>query len=320
MPVAVSTPRWLLTHLSTLKQHLNPVFTPVVPPRAAGREGEILRLSAAFPQGNPPNHWPGAPLRPILGTSAAPSCPLPGPRGAERLDAAFCCSPMATHHPIRKHVPAAPPEIPDKLYFRIGDVARLCEVPAYVLRFWETEFPQLKPNKGGTGQRLYRKRDVEMALRIKSLLYDQGYTIPGARQAFKAEARGADASAAALTASATPFPQAPDEMAAAPAPASGPSLRERTSMGRSADPGELERDRSLHALRNELRALQSMLTRPVSPDHAPVEPKNVQTMRPRLVLEPRPEKKPRPESKPGPRLQLNQRDLFGFDDPGPAAS
>jgi DNA-binding transcriptional MerR regulator len=80
-------------------------------------------------------------------------------------------------------------EIPDKLYFRIGDVARICEVPAYVLRFWETEFSQLKPNKGGTGQRLYRKRDVELALRIKRLLYDEGYTIPGARQVFQAEAR-----------------------------------------------------------------------------------------------------------------------------------
>jgi DNA-binding transcriptional MerR regulator len=77
--------------------------------------------------------------------------------------------------------------IPDKLYFRIGDVAKLCAVPAYVLRFWEGEFPQLKPNKGGTGQRLYRRRDVEMALRIKSLLYDEGFTIPGARQALKTE-------------------------------------------------------------------------------------------------------------------------------------
>ncbi len=88
--------------------------------------------------------------------------------------------------PIRKRA-AAGNEIPDKLYFRIGEVSRLCEVPAYVLRFWESEFPQLKPNKGGTGQRLYRRRDVEMALRIKSLLYDQGYTIPGARQVFKSE-------------------------------------------------------------------------------------------------------------------------------------
>jgi DNA-binding transcriptional MerR regulator len=102
---------------------------------------------------------------------------------------------MAQQEPIRKrtgsHGPASgsTPQIPDKLYFRIGEVARLCEVPAYVLRFWEGEFPQLKPNKGGTGQRLYRRRDVEMALRIKSLLYDEGYTIPGARQAFKSELR-----------------------------------------------------------------------------------------------------------------------------------
>ena len=109
---------------------------------------------------------------------------------------------MAPHQPIRKqpggHRPgkdnrppvAAPPAtIPDKLYFRIGEVARLCDVPAYVLRFWETEFPQLKPNKGGTGQRLFRRRDVETALRIKCLLYDEGYTIPGARQLLKAEGK-----------------------------------------------------------------------------------------------------------------------------------
>src|SRR6202000_2909473 len=92
---------------------------------------------------------------------------------------------MGPHHPIRKTVTKPAPVIPDKLYFRIGDVARLCEVPTYVLRFWESEFPQLKPNKGGTGQRLYRRRDVETALHIKRLLYDEGYTIPGARQVFK---------------------------------------------------------------------------------------------------------------------------------------
>ena len=104
---------------------------------------------------------------------------------------------MAHHQTIRKQPPAtrgesalpASAEIPDKLYFRIGEVARLCDVPAYVLRFWEGEFPHLKPNKGGTGQRLFRRRDVEMALRIKRLLYDEGYTIPGARQLLKIEAR-----------------------------------------------------------------------------------------------------------------------------------
>src|ERR1017187_4677648 len=99
---------------------------------------------------------------------------------------------MGHNQPIRNstHGSSTPlSEIPDKLYFRIGEVARLCEVPAYVLRFWESEFPQLKPNKGGTGQRLYRRRDVEMALRVKSLLKEEGYTIPGARQLLRAEFR-----------------------------------------------------------------------------------------------------------------------------------
>ena len=74
------------------------------------------------------------------------------------------------------------PLIPDRLYFKIGDVARICEVKTYVLRFWETQFPQLRPNKSGTGQRLYRKRDVEMALEIKRLVHCEGYTLSGARQ------------------------------------------------------------------------------------------------------------------------------------------
>ena len=82
-----------------------------------------------------------------------------------------------------------PSDIPDKLYFKIGEVAKLCGIQTYVLRFWESEFPQLHPIKSGTGQRLYRKRDVEMALKVRRLLYDEGYTIPGARQAFQLEAR-----------------------------------------------------------------------------------------------------------------------------------
>lgn len=91
---------------------------------------------------------------------------------------------MASQQPVRRRSKSSsdPVSIPDKLYFRIGDVARLCGLPAYVLRFWETEFPQLKPNKGGTGQRLYRKRDVEVVVEIKRLLYDEGFTIPGARR------------------------------------------------------------------------------------------------------------------------------------------
>lgn len=77
--------------------------------------------------------------------------------------------------------------IPDKLYFRIGEVASLCRLPAYVLRFWETEFAQLKPVKSSTGQRMYRKRDVESVVRIKKLLYEDGFTIAGARGQLREE-------------------------------------------------------------------------------------------------------------------------------------
>lgn len=79
--------------------------------------------------------------------------------------------------------------IPEKLYFRIGEVAHLLGLETYVLRFWETEFPQLKPSKSSTGQRMYRRREVELAVRVKDLLYNQGFTIAGARQHLKAEAK-----------------------------------------------------------------------------------------------------------------------------------
>src|ERR1700686_585639 len=73
-------------------------------------------------------------------------------------------------------------EIPDNLYFRIGEVARLVGIKPYVLRFWETEFPSLGPRKSGTGHRLYRRKDVEQALEIKRLLYEKRFTIEGARK------------------------------------------------------------------------------------------------------------------------------------------
>lgn len=81
------------------------------------------------------------------------------------------------------------PEIPDKLYFKIGEVSELLGVEPYVLRYWETEFPVLSPKKSGTGHRMYRRKDVELLLRIKHLLRDKRYTIEGARQSLHAEAR-----------------------------------------------------------------------------------------------------------------------------------
>jgi DNA-binding transcriptional MerR regulator len=81
------------------------------------------------------------------------------------------------------------PEIPDKLYFKIGEVSDLLKVEPYVLRYWETEFPALSPKKSGTGHRLYRRKDVELLLRIKQLLYEKRFTIEGARQSLHAEAK-----------------------------------------------------------------------------------------------------------------------------------
>ena len=90
----------------------------------------------------------------------------------------------------------AAPEIPDKLYFKIGEVSELLGVEPYVLRYWETEFAVLSPKKSGTGHRLYRRKDVELLLRIKHLLYDKRFTIEGARQKLHEDSR-------------TPKPRAP---------------------------------------------------------------------------------------------------------------
>ena len=81
--------------------------------------------------------------------------------------------------------------IPEKLFFKIGEVCDLTGVQAHVLRYWESEFPMLAPQKNRAGQRTYRKRDVEMVLRIKELLYEDQYTIAGAKKRLTNELRGA---------------------------------------------------------------------------------------------------------------------------------
>jgi len=74
------------------------------------------------------------------------------------------------------------PRIPDKQYFRIGEVAEIADVEAYVLRFWETEFDSLRPSKSKSNQRRYSRKDVALVLRIRDLLYEDGFTIAGARK------------------------------------------------------------------------------------------------------------------------------------------
>jgi len=122
-------------------------------------------------------------------------------------------------------------EIPDKLYFRIGEVARLAGIKPYVLRFWETEFPALGPRKSGTGHRLYRRKDVELVLEIKRLLYEKRFTIEGARKFLETRGRGE------------------------PAPA------QKTSKPKKAQQATLFSDDSsmLDAVRKELRALLEIL-------------------------------------------------------------
>lgn len=87
-------------------------------------------------------------------------------------------SSMGTSRPL--------PAVPDKLFFKIGEVSRLTGLEAYVLRYWETEFPALRPRKSGGGQRVYTRKDVECVLQIKQMLYEQGFTIAGARKRLRA--------------------------------------------------------------------------------------------------------------------------------------
>ena len=138
----------------------------------------------------------------------------------------------------KKH-PAETPVIPDRLYFKIGDVAELCGVATSVLRFWESQFPHLKPNKSGTGQRLYRRRDVEVALEIKQLVYNQGFTIAGACQVLETGDRR------------SPQPTAPTP-AAAPVPAP-PSAQAIPDTMRA----------HLAALKSELRDIAAQLAAPI---------------------------------------------------------
>jgi DNA-binding transcriptional MerR regulator len=80
------------------------------------------------------------------------------------------------------------PQKPSKLFYRIGEVSRLTGLEPYVLRYWETEFSQLKPDKGRSGQRLYKKKDIDNILHIKQLLYKDGYTIAGAKKKLNGKA------------------------------------------------------------------------------------------------------------------------------------
>jgi DNA-binding transcriptional MerR regulator len=96
----------------------------------------------------------------------------------------------------------------DKKLFKIGEVCKVADVQPYVLRYWETEFPSLAPNKSGGGQRLYTKREIDIILRIKQLLYSEGFTIAGAKKKLETDVEGGVAPAPAPVPLAAPKPAA----------------------------------------------------------------------------------------------------------------
>jgi DNA-binding transcriptional MerR regulator len=142
--------------------------------------------------------------------------------------------------------------IPEKLFFKIGEVCEIAGVQAHVLRYWETEFPMLQPQKNRAGQRTYRRRDVEMALRIKELLYDEQYTIAGAKKKLAGEQRGPGREGG------QPAPSRPPGRTLQPPP----SLAARFSQAASSEtstPAGASNEASRPALREIARQLREVL-------------------------------------------------------------
>ncbi len=142
-------------------------------------------------------------------------------------------------------------EIPDKVYFKIGEVAKLAELKPYVLRYWETEFGVLRPKKSRSGQRLYRRSDVEMVLRIKSLLKERKYTIAGARAQLRKGKAGLLGEEETDTVRAVPSQEAPPPEPATTQLAADPELASRVKA----------QEELLVHLRGELEELRAAVRR-----------------------------------------------------------
>lgn len=147
--------------------------------------------------------------------------------------------------------------IPEKLFFKIGEVCALAGVQAHVLRYWESEFPMLAPQKNRAGQRVYRKRDVEIALRIKELLYEDQYTIAGAKKRLANDLR---AGGKIKIASTQDGGEGTDERASSNA---APRAESKTASSHPGPGTRTAEDRkALRQVTSELRELLSMLDGP----------------------------------------------------------
>lgn len=140
--------------------------------------------------------------------------------------------------------------IPEKLFFKIGEVCELVEVQPHVLRYWESEFPMLTPQKNRAGQRTYRRRDVELVMRIKQLLYEEGFTIAGAKKKLAGELRGGATKLKIVTPEIAPEMRAPAPKESVPEAVAEADARLST-----------EQRKALRTLRDELQALLTMLSR-----------------------------------------------------------
>ena len=129
-------------------------------------------------------------------------------------------------------------KVPNKLFFKIGEVCEITDTQPYVLRYWESEFPALAPAKNTSGQRIYRRRDIETVLRIKQLLYEEGFTIAGAKKKLEAEMAGRTV---------TPMPT-PESIAGA-------------GGGPTPDPANSDRVAALRQVREQLREILTLLER-----------------------------------------------------------
>jgi DNA-binding transcriptional MerR regulator len=153
-------------------------------------------------------------------------------------------------------------EIPNKLFFKIGEVCEITDTQPYVLRYWESEFPALAPAKNSSGQRIYRRRDIETVLRIKQLLYEEGFTIAGAKKRLEAEMSGrapTPASAAAHAPTPAPMP------APSPSPTPTPASMAANAPGATPPPPPGARDDQGRAImvevREQLREILTLLNR-----------------------------------------------------------
>lgn len=157
-------------------------------------------------------------------------------------------------------------KIPNKLFFKIGEVCELTDIQPYVLRYWETEFPTLAPAKNSSGQRIYRRRDIETVIRIKELLYGEGFTVAGARKKIEQEQSGRSdtpLSPAVLDAAFEGEPVEPD-VKIGPTPSAAAIRAAMAHPPASSEPAVARDDKTraiLQEVKEELKALLKVLDR-----------------------------------------------------------